>query len=224
MAKKFNQNTDSKNEFVHIRASPDSRTLLIELASKFNRRNYIFLDQVLTYFQKTGYDPLETDVPIPGDDLKKLKNEFRKERNAVISFIRKQESDILLPMISKVDTLVTMYIDHIKDSKPSISSSDSTQPATQKPSSSASKSGFKIPEAASKKVPNQESQESQNILLDQKLNREIDLEVQLEKAQKLNDRLRERLKLLKGKITPKSFGSGYTIDLTKSEYEEIDLF
>lgn len=92
------------NEFVKINIKPDTREKLNKLSKLHQRRMYIFLNDAVNFFDRTGFDPLECEVQSPAEEMKKL-------RNSLVSFIRKQEKDLLIPMVDRVDEMVkTMAI------------------------------------------------------------------------------------------------------------------
>lgn len=53
---------------------------------------------MVDFFQKTGYDPAE-EFETPAAEVKKL-------RNTLVSFIRKQEKDYIVPLNDKMDHLI----------------------------------------------------------------------------------------------------------------------
>jgi hypothetical protein len=80
-----------------IRIKRTDKPLLEKLSKKEGISQVEFLGQSLMYFAETGYSPIARHQ-LPAEELAKL-------RNTLVSFIRKQEKDILAPMSSKVDVI-----------------------------------------------------------------------------------------------------------------------
>jgi hypothetical protein len=92
---------------------------------------------VVDFFDKTGFDPLQSDVESPAAEMKKL-------RNSLVSFIRKQEKDLLIPMMDRVDEMVKTMAVVVKDSPSLEAKNNIQQPSIPK----SNPGGLKIPKGA----------------------------------------------------------------------------
>jgi len=124
-------------DFVKINVKPETREKLNKLSKLHQRRMYIFLEQVVDFFDRTGFDPLQSDVESPAAEMKKL-------RNSLVSFIRKQEKDLLIPMMDRVDEMVKTMAVVVKDSPSLEAKKNIQQPSIPKSNSG----GLKIPKGA----------------------------------------------------------------------------
>jgi hypothetical protein len=124
-------------DFVKINVKPETREKLNKLSKLHQRRMYIFLEQAVDFFDRTGFDPLQSDVESPAAEMKKL-------RNSLVSFIRKQEKDLLVPMMDRVDEMVKTMAVVMKD-RPSIEVKNDKQEQTI---SKSNPGGLKIPKGA----------------------------------------------------------------------------
>jgi len=90
------------NDFTVLKVLSTSKKsfdgLLTKLSKSEKRYGYQFFQQMVDFFQKTGYDPAE-EFESPAAEVKKL-------RNTLVSFIRKQEKDYIVPLNDKVDHLI----------------------------------------------------------------------------------------------------------------------
>jgi|GEM_PF-2083123 len=90
------------NDFTVLKVLSTSKKsfdgLLTKLSKSEKRYGYQFFQQMVDFFQKTGYDPAE-EFETPAAEVKKL-------RNTLVSFIRKQEKDYIVPLNDKVDHLI----------------------------------------------------------------------------------------------------------------------
>jgi len=186
------------------------------LSSNYKLTNVQFLDKAIAFINMYGFDPKDLENGTPGKEIKKL-------RSSVVSFIRTQEKEILLPMVNKMDSAIELLIEHLKSSNPSLIKEKSNIPVSEI-TTPIQKGGFKIPTSAkstdkiepiTETIPQIVPVESNN---QKKL---FDLEVTIEKKDKEIKRLKDKLADLADKISPKSFGSGYSIEITKEELEEL---
>lgn len=96
---------NASDSYAKIRVSESTASDLVKLASKHNRFAYEIADGAIRYFSKSGYNPCDMEnIETPAEELKKLKN-------TVISFIRKQESDYIKPLVGKLDTAVSLLVE-----------------------------------------------------------------------------------------------------------------
>ncbi len=170
-------------------AEPTKKTVK-KLAEKFDRYEYEFIHDAVEYFEKSGYNPAEMEgVEAPAEEMKKLRNTF-------ISFMRKQESDYLRPLVGKLDASISLLVDTVR-SLPQLSK-ESSQPSASR----IEKDNIKTRVAS----------------------KETEYIIQLEKKEKELERLKEYVKSLSRKFNPRALGSGFTVTLTQLEYEEMQTY
>lgn len=87
-----------QNDTNSIRYPKEIDDKLDKLARSFHRSKKEFFCQMVDYFYRSKKDPSD-----PGDEL--LKRELSAGINRIISFIRQQEKDFLLPVFSDVGLL-----------------------------------------------------------------------------------------------------------------------
>ena len=80
---------------------------LEQLAVKLGRTKRLFFIQMVDYFYKSKKDPADLNDEV-------LKKEVANGIARIISFIRKQESDFLLPILADVGKLITVANAHSK--------------------------------------------------------------------------------------------------------------
>jgi len=74
---------------------------LEKLASKLRRTKRLCFIQMIDYFYKNGKDPADLNDEV-------LKKEIASGITRIISFIRRQESDFLLPVFTDIGKLITI--------------------------------------------------------------------------------------------------------------------
>jgi len=124
-------------DFVKINVKPETREKLNKLSKLHQRRMYLFLEQAVDFFDRTGYDPLQSDVESPAAEMKKL-------RNSLVSFIRKQEKDLLVPMMDRVDEMVKTMAVVLKNNPSMEVKNDKQEPKDSK----INPGGLRIPKGA----------------------------------------------------------------------------
>jgi hypothetical protein len=85
---------------IHSTSKKSFDDLLRKFSKNEKRYGYQLFEQMVDFFQKTGQDPAE-EFETPAAEVKKL-------RNTLVSFIRRQEKEILAPMSSKVDVMASI--------------------------------------------------------------------------------------------------------------------
>ncbi|UZR99632.1 BfmA/BtgA family mobilization protein [Chondrinema litorale] len=71
---------------------------LVKLCKDHNRKLKEFTAQMISYFEKTGIDPVDSEAT----DLKETIKLLRKENNRVIGFIKQQEKTKLNPVLDEL--------------------------------------------------------------------------------------------------------------------------
>jgi predicted DNA-binding protein len=90
-----------------VRYPLDTDEKLEKLAAKLGRPKRLVVIQMVDYFYKSKKDPLDLN-----DEL--LKKELVNGNNKIIRFIRRQESDFLLPTFTTGETQTIIVKEHTK--------------------------------------------------------------------------------------------------------------
>ncbi len=180
--------------YVYITATCDTRENFKKLRKKLDRKGIVLIDQMVNFFMKNGYDPKDPELALPGEELKQL-------RNTLVSFIRTQEKNHIIPMSEKVDNLVLVLAEFMRDNSPGIIE-DEEQTAAPEPASAPASAVME------KGVSKKEYE---------------DLLIRCEKAEKKLSRIEPDFERIKAAVSWKStgFGKGYVLEIEKGEYEEI---
>jgi hypothetical protein len=72
-----------------------------------------FLDSVMQFMKKTGVNPKDFEVLSPAEEIKKL-------RDTLVSFLRKQEKDFILPVFGQMEALMVRFMQYIEEEAPKI--------------------------------------------------------------------------------------------------------
>lgn len=94
-----------QNDTNSIRYPKEIDDKLDKLARSFHRSKKEFFCQMVDYFYRSKKDPSD-----PGDEL--LKRELSAGINRILSFIRQQEKDFLLPVFSDIGLLKAAFAKH----------------------------------------------------------------------------------------------------------------
>jgi len=94
----------AKYETLNI--TPKSKTSIDKLANKFEMSKVDLVEKMVFYFEKTGLNPQDVKVLTVAEELNKF-------RDTIISFMRKQEKDFILPTFGKMDTLIVRMKEYI---------------------------------------------------------------------------------------------------------------
>lgn len=97
-----NQNSESKKVVV---LSKESHMKLGKLCKERGSNMKDFTAQMITYFEKTGIDPSDSN----GTDLKEAIKGLQKENNRVIGFIKQQEKTKLDPILDELATSTLVF-------------------------------------------------------------------------------------------------------------------
>lgn len=88
-----------------------TKITITRLAKKYEFSLVDFVEDMANYFDKTGVNPKDMTILSPAEELKKF-------RDTIISFMRKQEKDFILPVFSRVDMLAVRLIKYIDEEAP----------------------------------------------------------------------------------------------------------
>jgi|TARA_Y100001956_G_C4126550_1_gene190453 hypothetical protein len=92
------QKLDKKESKKVVVLSPETHIKLGNLCKAHGSNMKDFTEKMITYFEKTGIDPLDAE----GTDLKEAIKGLRKENNRVIGFIKQQEKTKLDPILDEL--------------------------------------------------------------------------------------------------------------------------
>ncbi|KAF9659984.1 hypothetical protein NH341_06450 [Tenacibaculum sp. XPcli2-G] len=95
-----------KSQYKTVRVYESSFEKMNDLCAKYSLNKTELIESCLTFFIKTKIDP--TDVSDVSAEVKKMKNQL-------ISFIRTQEKEMLVPLIRKQDLLIEKFLNLIKE-------------------------------------------------------------------------------------------------------------
>ncbi len=182
------------SQYEVLRVKPEDKKTFTDLTVKFRRKQVDLAGQMIQFFDQSGYDPLAGSFETPAEELKQL-------RNTLVSFIRTQEKNHIIPMSEKVDNLVLVLAEFMRDNSPGIIEDEKQTAATEQASAPAS--------AVMEKGVSKKEYE--------------DLLIRCEKAEKKLSRIEPDFERIKAAVSWKStgFGKGYVLEITKGEFEEI---
>lgn len=86
--------------YVSIWVEKDDREAFYSICKQLKRKKKDMFKQMVHYFLEHEIDPQDAQV--------RAEKELAKLRNTLVSFIRRQEKDILAPMSNKVDAIAVM--------------------------------------------------------------------------------------------------------------------
>lgn len=172
------------SDFVVIKAQAQTREKLGKLSKEAGLKQYIYLDHVLSFFEKTGHDPRDTEVASPAEEIKKF-------RNTIVSFIRRQEKDLLLPMMDRVEEMLKAQARLLQDSSTATLPPKSESSSDTKSESVRKKGKLLIPTSAKKTTPTSRMSTEQ------------------------------KLSFIKERMTKSSDELGYSLNLSKQEYKQL---
>jgi hypothetical protein len=94
-----------------LNVNPKSKISIDRLANKFEISKVDLVEKMVFYFEKTGINPQDVKVLTVAEELNKF-------RDIIISFMRKQEKDFILPTFGKMDTLIVRMKEYIDNEAP----------------------------------------------------------------------------------------------------------
>lgn len=94
-------------KYATINTTTQTKVTILKLADKFNISQVQLLNEMAIYFEKTGVNPSDLLILSPADELKKF-------RDTIISFLRKQEKDFIMPVFSRIDTVAMLLTKHLQ--------------------------------------------------------------------------------------------------------------
>jgi hypothetical protein len=152
-------------EYSNVRVRPKTKAAADKLAEKYEMNLLDLYSSMVEYFEKTGVNPRDRVILSPAEELKKF-------RDTIISFMRKQEKDFILPVFSQMNTLAVRFSEYIeneapkgseKSSRPSVPTLGQNQPKVlADDTKSQEQSSLKIPQA----ITESQSEELKNLKAD----------------------------------------------------------
>jgi len=98
-------------QYESIRINPKTKSAVSQLSKKFEMTQVAFLDATMKFMKKTGVNPKDFEVLSPAEEIKKL-------RDTLVSFMRKQEKDFILPVFGQMETLIVRFMQYIEEEAP----------------------------------------------------------------------------------------------------------
>lgn len=98
-------------DYATLKVRPNTKKVTTRLASKYEMNMLDFIESMAEYFDKTGVNPKDLQILSPAEELKKF-------RDTIVSFLRKQEKDFILPVFSRMDTMMARFIQYIDHEAP----------------------------------------------------------------------------------------------------------
>jgi hypothetical protein len=105
-----------------IRVRPSAKKVTLRLAKKYEMNILDFYDAMANYFDTTGVNPKDMVILSPAEEMKKL-------RDSLVSFIRKQEKDFILPVFSRVDVVMNRFQYYIEHEAPRVDQQSANRPS-----------------------------------------------------------------------------------------------
>ncbi len=181
-------------QYDSIRIKPKTKSAISQLSKKFEMTQVKFLDAVMQYLQETGVNPKDFVVLSPAEEIKKL-------RDTVVSFMRKQEKDFILPVFGHMETLIVRFMQYIEEEAP-------------KNTDVKKASSFKTLEGSEKKI---ETQEEEKFKIETSNSGSRDLLNELEREKLKTKSIKEHLSKVLDNIEVKTTG------LTKKPVLELPM-
>lgn len=111
--------------YVTIQVKPDTKATIEKQAQKQDKKLVKYVGEMADYFDKTGLNPSDMVVLSPAEELKQF-------RSTIISFMRKQEKDFIIPVFSRIDSVAVKLTEYIENN----ASKSKEEKTTLKPKSS----------------------------------------------------------------------------------------
>lgn len=177
-----------------LNVNPNTKKIIDRLSKKLEYSRVNLIHEMAVYFDKTGLNPKDQKVLSPAEELKKF-------RDTIISFMRKQEKDFILPVFGKMDTTIGRFMYYLENEAP--------------------KQGVKNPlEIGESHAENRGEEKS----IQGKENlRILKLEGELSQQKKINEELKKGVKDIFQKSSYKSTGMSkkIVVEMSSPEWEEI---
>lgn len=172
-----------------LNVSPSTKKIIDRLSKKLEYSRVNLIHEMAVYFDKTGLNPKDQKVLSPAEELKKF-------RDTIISFMRKQEKDFILPVFGKMDTTIGRFMYYLENEAP--------KEVVKKP--------LEIGEESAEKPV----QGKDNLRI-------LKLEGELSQQKKINEELKKGVQDIFQKSSYRSTGMSkkIVVEMSKPEWEEI---
>ena len=98
-------------DYASIKIKSKTKSSADRLMKKFEMNGLEFYDSVMEYFEVTGVNPKDQVILSPAEELKKF-------RDTIVSFMRKQEKDFIVPTFGHIETLIARFMLYIEEEAP----------------------------------------------------------------------------------------------------------
>ena len=144
-------------EYASIKIKKATKNSADRLMKKYEMNGLDFYHAMVNYFDKTGVNPKDMKILSPAEELKKF-------RDTIISFMRKQEKDFILPIFGKMDVTIARFMHYIENEAPKNSDKATLDLSEQKfDSKEEDIKEFSIPETHDNDLKIELEQEKQKI-------------------------------------------------------------
>lgn len=194
-------------KYVTISVSPKAKIIIERLAKKYEMTYIDFTESMVKYFDKTGVNPKDIQVLSVAEELKKF-------RDTIISFLRTQEKEYILPTFGKMDTLIVRFVKYIEEEAPK------RNEAGQK-----TKTIFELP--SGKEAEPKEEQEELKLNLESLTNEKYDkLKDEYDKLEMKYNTVKQYLEniLNKTEYGSTGLGKGTIVKITMGEINDYKTF
>lgn len=94
-----------------IGVDPRTKATIDRLAKKYDLSIVKLMSAMAEYFDLVGINPTDRQVLSPAEELKKF-------RDTIISFMRKQEKDYILPVFGQMEVLIARFMQYLENEAP----------------------------------------------------------------------------------------------------------
>lgn len=186
-------------DFATINVKRTTKIVIARIAKKYNMSIVDFVESIGNYFDVTGVNPADQVVLSPAEELKKF-------RDTIISFMRKQEKDYILPVFGQMEILIARFMEYIENEAPRKDGIQGQLFSTNNP---------KIENMEEVKTPQVKSP-----VLNYELNNlEMDLEMERQKVRNMKIEMNKIFN--NSKFTSTGLTKRIVIDLSKGEFDNI---
>lgn len=181
-------------KYASIKIKEGTKKSADRLMKKYEISGIEFYDSMVNYFDVTGVNPKDQKVLSPAEELKKF-------RDTIISFMRKQEKEFILPVFGKVDVTMARFFHYIENEAPKDASKTT-------------------PEIGSMLEEKAEGKQTENE--DSKL-AILDLKGKLSQQELINQKIKEGVATIFEKTEYKSTGltKKLVVDMSQHDFDEI---
>lgn len=107
----FRTNSEYMADYASIKIKIKTKNSADRLIKKYEMNGLEFYEAMVEYFVLMGINPKDRQVLSPAEELKKF-------RDTIISFMRKQEKDYILPVFGQMEVLIARFMLYIENEAP----------------------------------------------------------------------------------------------------------